>query len=271
MTEVAGKRVLITGGASGIGRMMAEQLAARGASIVIWDIDTEGLAHVKSDMQQSGHEVRIYQCDLSDRHAIAATAAQMREADLHVDVLINNAGIVSGGYLLELSDDHIERTFAVNALALFWTARAFLPDMINNGAGHIVTIASAAGFAGTAKMVDYSASKFAAVGFDDALRVELKDIGTPVMTTVVCPFYIDTGMFHGVKTRFASLLPILDADYAVRRIIDAIARNRRRLIMPRMVMSVFFMRLFPVAVQDAMMRFLGVSTSMEEFVGRKQD
>ncbi|NNF16810.1 MAG: SDR family oxidoreductase [Gammaproteobacteria bacterium] len=269
MTDVAGKRVLITGGASGIGCMLAEQLAARGAAIVVWDIDSDGLDAITSKLRDQGHEAHSYQCDLSDRRAIAATAAAMRDADLHVDVLINNAGIVSGDFLLDLTDEHIERTFAVNTMALFWTTREFLPGMINNGAGHIVTIASAAGFAGTAKMVDYSASKFAAVGFDDALRVELKSMGTPVTTTVVCPFYIDTGMFHGVKTRFSWLLPILDADYAVTRIADAIQRNRHRLIMPRMVMSVFLMRLFPVAVQDAMMKFLGVTTSMEDFVGRE--
>lgn len=268
MTEVAGKRVLITGGASGIGRQLADEMAALGANISLWDIDPDGLQRAAAQLQAFNVDVHTMVCDLSDKTAIRNGAAQMRENDLHVDVLVNNAGIVSGGFLLDISDEQIERTFAVNTLALFWMTRAFLPDMIHAGAGHIVTVASAAGFTGTARQVDYSASKFAAVGFDEALRVELAKLGTPVTTTVVCPFYVDTGMFAGVKTRFSWLMPILPQDYVVKRMVNAIRRNHRRLIMPRMVYSVFLMRLLPVAVMDALMRFFGISQTMDDFKGR---
>ncbi|MEM7082202.1 MAG: SDR family oxidoreductase [Pseudomonadota bacterium] len=268
MTDVAGKRVLITGGASGLGRQLAEEMAARGAKLSLWDIDGAGLERAAKELSERGAEVHTEVCDLTDRHAIERSAARMRDADLHVDVLVNNAGIVSGGFLLDISDEQIERTFAVNTLALFWMTRAFLPDMINAGGGHIVTVASAGGFTGTAKQTDYSASKFAAFGFDEALRVELKKLGSPVMTTVVCPFYVDTGMFAGVKTRFSWLLPILSQNYVVERMVTAIEANKRRLIMPRMVYSVFLMRLLPVSAMDALMRFFGVSKTMDEFTGR---
>lgn len=268
MTQVAGKRVLITGGASGIGRQLADELAARGANICLWDIDADGLDRAAKELARHGVQVSTMTCDLSNKANIEACAARLRDDDQQVDVLINNAGVVSGGYLLDIEDEQIERTFAVNTLALFWMTRAFLPDMIHAGAGHIVTIASAGGFTGTARQVDYSASKFAAVGFDEALRVELHKLGTPVKTTVVCPYYVDTGMFSGVKTRFSLLLPILSQDYVVRRIVRAIEKDRRRLIMPRMVYSIFLMRLLPVFVMDALLRFFGVSNTMDEFTGR---
>jgi len=80
--------------------------------------------------------------------------------------------------------------------------KSFLPAMLQRNSGHIVTIASAAGFVGTNGLVDYCASKFAAVGFDESLRMELAALGkTGVHTTVVCPYYINTGMFEGIKTR----------------------------------------------------------------------
>ena len=268
MTEVAGKRVLITGGASGIGRQLADELAMRGANISLWDIDGAGLETAAAELNRHGTHIHTARCDLSSKADIKACAARMRDEELHVDVLINNAGIVSGGYLLDIDDEQIERTFAVNTLALFWMTREFLPDMINAGFGHVVTVASAGGLTGTAKQVDYSSSKFAAVGFDEALRVELHKMETPVVTTVVCPFYVDTGMFSGVKTRFPWLLPILSQDYVVKRVVRGIETNTRRLVMPRMVYSVFLMRLLPVSMMDGLMRFFGVSETMDDFKGR---
>jgi all-trans-retinol dehydrogenase (NAD+) len=156
----------------------------------------------------------------------------------------------------------------VNALALFWTTRAFLPGMIARDRGHVVTIASAAGIVGTSRLVDYCASKHAAVGFDEALRLELRRAGSHVKTTVVCPFYVSTGMFAGVKTRIPLLLPILDPDYVVNRIVEAVRRDRRRLILPRFVYLTWLVRILPVAVFDAVMEFFGVNKSMDEFTGR---
>jgi all-trans-retinol dehydrogenase (NAD+) len=185
-----------------------------------------------------------------------------------VDVLINNAGVVSGSPLLEIPDEQIERTMAVNALSLFWTTKAFLPAMIEQQRGHVVTIASAAGLVGTARQTDYAASKHAAVGFDEALRCELRHLGhRRILTTVVCPFYISTGMFEGVKSG-SFLLPILSPEDATDRIVAAIEKGRRRLFMPSTVPLTYLLRLFPTAVFDWWMRVLGVARSMDEFKGR---
>jgi all-trans-retinol dehydrogenase (NAD+) len=109
------------------------------------------------------------------------------------------------------------------------------------------------------------------VGFDEALRLELKRQKINVRTTVVCPYYIDTGMFEGVKTRFPFLLPILKPEYVVNRIIKAIRRNRRRLIMPRFVTVSYLVRILPVPVFDALISFFGINKTMDEFEGRSKN
>ncbi|MBI1752035.1 MAG: SDR family oxidoreductase [Acidobacteria bacterium] len=268
MTAFRGAHVLITGAASGLGRLMALDAVRRGARVSLLDRDERGLGLVCEEIHALHGDAEGFVVDLSSREAIQATCAEVRQARGGVDILINNAGVVSGKPLLECSDDAIERTFQVNALALFWTVRAFLPGMMAAGKGHIVTVASAAGLAGTSRLVDYSASKFAAVGFDESLRMELKRLGSPVRTTVVCPFFIDTGMFQGVRTRFAWLLPILKPDYVVRRIMGAIAGDRSRLILPRFVWTVPVVRALPPFLFDAVLGFFGVNRSMDEFVGR---
>ncbi|MCB1323348.1 MAG: SDR family NAD(P)-dependent oxidoreductase, partial [Leptospiraceae bacterium] len=161
----------------------------------------------------------------------------------------------------------IYRTFGVNTFALFWTTRAFLEDMIDRG-GHIVNIASAAGLIGTHRLIDYSSSKFAAVGFDEALRMEIHRLGAPVQTTVVCPYFIDTGMFAGVRSRFSFLLPILKPEFVVREIIRAVKKNRKRLILPRFVYLIYPTRMLPIGVFDWIVRLLGIHRAMDHFHGR---
>jgi all-trans-retinol dehydrogenase (NAD+) len=268
MTEIQGCRALITGAASGIGRSLAAELGKAGASLVLWDVDAQGLGETQAELQRAGCKVTTYVCDLTRREDVESVAAQALAECGPVDILVNNAGVVSGKSLLEITPAEIERTFQVNTLALFWTAKAFLPGMLERDRGHIVTIASAAGLAGTSKLTDYCSSKFAAVGFDESLRVELKRQGSRVVTTVVCPFYTDTGMFQGVRTRFPWLLPILAPDYVVRRTVGAIESDRRRLIMPRFVYTGWPIRLLPVDWFDALMAFFGISHSMDDFRGR---
>lgn len=268
MTRFQGSHVLITGAASGLGRLLALGAARRGARVTLLDRDESGLGSVCEAVQAQGGDAEGFVVDLASREAVQGTCAEVLRTRGEVDVLVNNAGIVSGKPLLECSDEAIERTFQVNALACFWTVRAFLPGMQKAGRGHIVTVASAAGLAGTSRLVDYCASKFAAVGFDESLRMELKRLGSPVRTTVVCPFFIDTGMFDGVKTRFPWLLPILKPEYVVDRILGAIEGNRSRLIMPRFVMTVPVVRVLPPFLFDAVLGFFGVNRSMDEFVGR---
>jgi all-trans-retinol dehydrogenase (NAD+) len=202
---------------------------------------------------------------------VDTAARQLLSETGEVDVLVNNAGIVTGAPLLDLSDEMIEATFRVNVLPLYWVTKAFLPQMVARQRGHVVTVASAAGLLGVPRQTDYSASKHAAVGFDESLRVELARLAPSIQTTVVCPFYIDTGMFAGARTRFPRLLPVLRPEDVARQIARAIERDRRRLIMPPLVRLVPALRVLPVPVFDKVMDFFGVNVSMDTFVGRPGD
>lgn len=269
MTQIAGRHVLVTGGASGIGRLVALRAAALGGRVSIWDIRPEPLAAVAAELEKSGPgPARGFACDVSRRADVYRVAEETLAWGGPVDVLVNNAGVVSGRPLLELPDEKIEATFAVNTLSLFWTTKAFLPAMIAQGRGHLVTIASASSLIGVAKLSDYAASKWAAMGFDESLRAELRRQAPALRTTVVCPYYIDTGMFRGVVSRFPRLLPILREEDVAARIVRAVERDQRRVVMPPLVGLLPLLRVLPVGVFDRIASFLGVNASMDAFRGR---
>lgn len=264
--DYLGEHVVVTGAANGMGRLLTMRFLELGATVAAWDFDASGLQALKDEA--SNDKLHVFECDLTDSKAIVATAGDVLRALDHVDIVVNNAGIVSGDYFLDLDDEMLIRTFSVNTLALFRVTRAFLPSMLERGSGHIVTIASAGGFMGTPRLTDYCSSKFAAVGFDEAFRTEMKRLGHPIHTTLVCPFFVDTGMFAGVKSRFPFLLPVLQPEYVVERIVRAIRRRRARIIMPRFVYTLFPMRLLPIPLFDRIATFFGMAGAMDSFRGR---
>ncbi len=265
MTDVARKRVLVTGAARGLGLLVGERLAKRGAEMTLWDVDRERLraAAQRIGVDRVEHEV----VDVSDRSAVESAARAMTDRRGPLDILINNAGIVSGKALLELEPREVERTMQVNVLAHFWTLRAFLPSMVERDAGHVVTIASAAGICAVPRLADYSASKFAVFGLDEALRLELRRLKSRVRTTVVCPYFVDTGMFLGVRTRRPLLLPILHAERVADRVVDAILHDQERLILPWTVRLTWLFRLLPTTWFDTIPQLFGLDRSMDDFVG----
>lgn len=268
MTKVKDKTILITGAASGIGRLLAIELAAKGARLVLWDIDDHGLQRLTQEIKAMNRQVFAYHCDVGQKQAIEQVAQKVLQEVGDIDILINNAGVVFGKSFLEYTDAEIEKTIAVDLMAIIWTLRAFLPSMIRRNEGHIVTISSAAGTIGVARLAAYCSAKFAAFGLDESLRMEFRKARINVKTTVVCPYYIATGMFAGVKTRFPMLLPILKPERVVRKIIRAIERDHARLIMPAMVFSVPLLRLIPVRWFDWLTNFFGINASMDEYIGR---
>jgi all-trans-retinol dehydrogenase (NAD+) len=268
MKNISGKLVVVTGGTNGIGRLMALDFAERGAKAVVWGRNAAALTEMEETGKNRGLFIKAMNCDVSDRAAVYRAAGQL-EAELGpVDILVNNAGVVSGSPLLETPDEKIVNTFSINTLALFWTTRAFLPGMLERDSGHLVTIASAAGIIGTTGLVDYSASKFAAFGYHEALTMELRKKRSAVKTTLVCPFYIDTGMFKGVSTRFPLILPILKSEIVARRIVKAVLKNKRMIVLPPVIRSVFLLRLLPSFIFDGVVNFLGINRTMDHFTGR---
>lgn len=269
MSEIRNATVLITGGAMGLGRLLAERCAAEGAArIVLWDINAEALEETASALRAGGAEVRTAVVDVSSLDAIRDEAARTLEAVGGVDLLFNNAGIVVGRPFAEHSHEDIERTIRINVLGVMHVARAFVPRMLEQGRGHVVNIASAAGLIPVPRQSAYSPSKWAVLGFSEILRLELEALGEDLHVTTVCPSYINTGMFDGAKAPL--LTPILDQHVAADRIIAAVKSNRILLRMPFMVKLIPLLRgTLPARVFDLVAgRIFGVYKSMEEFKGR---
>lgn len=264
-----GARILITGGGSGIGRLMAIGAAVRGARPIVWDISEAG-AEVTADMvRQAGGECATYRVDLSSASQIAEVGKQTLVEQGRVDILINCAGIVTGRDFLDISDGDLELIYGINTLALYRTTRVFLPGMLRRNRGVIVNIASAAGFVGVARQTDYSGTKAAALMFTEALRAELNTAGSKVRTLTVCPYYIDTGMFEGARGRFEWLLPTLKQEDVATGVLDAIQSGRHLLVIPEFSrISPLMLAVIPTTIRDIVSDFLGVSKSMEGFTGR---
>ncbi|KFQ56835.1 Epidermal retinol dehydrogenase 2, partial [Pelecanus crispus] len=200
--NVSGEIVLITGAGSGIGRLLSLKFASLGATVVLWDINQEGLKETSRLARENGAgRVHCYICDCSKRQDIYRVADQVKKEVGDVSILINNAGIVTGKKFVDSPDSLMEKTMEVNIMAHFWTYRAFLPAMMASNHGHLVSIASLAGLSGFSHLTDYCASKFAAVGFAEAVDAEMRGLEkTGVKTTIVCPSFINTGMFDGCRT-----------------------------------------------------------------------
>lgn len=269
MSQLRGTSVVITGGASGIGLLMARIAADAGAQPIIWDRDRLAIDKALDVLHTLGHvSARGDVVDVTDVDGVNEAARKVLAECGTPGVVVNNAGVVSGARLLDLTDQQIKTTFEVNALAPYWVTRAFLPKMIEERRGHLVTIASAAGLVGVARQTDYSASKHAAVGFTESIRVELAQVAPSIKTTLVCPYYISTGMFEGVRSRLSFMLPILEPERVARRIVKAIEHDKDLVVMPWAVGLLPIMRLLPVRAFDATMDLLGVNHSMDRFTGR---
>ncbi|XP_050348098.1 estradiol 17-beta-dehydrogenase 11-like [Nymphalis io] len=237
--DLKGSIALVTGGGGGLGSLIALRLARLGCIIVLWDINKKGLEDTEKLVKGLGGKCFGYVVDLASKDDIYQVAKKVEKEVGRVTLLINNAGVVSGQYLLDTPDYLIQRTFDVNILAHFWTVKAFLPAMMEHNDGHIVTIASMAGQVGVAKLVDYCSSKSAACGFDEALRLELEVKGVKgVHTSLICPYFIRaTGMFEEVNSRF---VPTLSSNDVADRVILAIRTNE-----PLAVIPAYFRLLLP--------------------------
>jgi len=268
--DINGQVVLVTGGGSGIGRLMCLRFARLGATVVTWDVNKTGNEETVALVKREGNKATAFTVDMTKREDIYKMAEETKNKVGPVSILVNNAGIVSGTALLDTSDEKIIRTFDVNIMAHFWTIKAFLPDMISNRQGHLVNVASLAGHSGTNKLVDYCASKFAAVGLDEALRVELFVQGHSdyVKTTVICPYYISTGMFAGVQSK---IIPILEPEFVADSVVSGVLTNREVVLLPWW--SFLLIALKAVMTEPAFMRLsaaFGFNCSMDQFEGRKK-
>ncbi|HEY9184426.1 MAG TPA: SDR family oxidoreductase [Salegentibacter sp.] len=265
MTKIKSSCVLITGGASGIGRIMGREVLKKEGRLIIWDLDAKKLIEAQEEFKNMG-EVYTFEIDITDEQKVKELAAIIEKDIGPVDILINNAGIVFGGNFHESTPEAINKTMAVNALAPMHLTQEFLPGMILRKFGHICNIASSAGLVSNPKMAIYAGSKWACTGWSDSLRLEMKALKTGVGVTTVTPYYINTGMFDGVK----SFIPILKEEKVASKVIKAIEKDRIFLSMPWSMHFVRFSQgIFPIWFYDWFVgKVLGVYKTMDDFKGR---
>ena len=265
---------MITGGASGIGRIMGEIALKKGASaLVIWDINQANIDATIGELKALG-KVSGYRVDVSDYEKVAECYAQVKHEVGDVDILINCAGIITSNKTFDqCSAEEMDRTIKVNTLAPMYVARQVLPDMIARNSGHICNIASAGGMLPNPKMSIYSASKWAAVGWSDSVRIELKEMKSQVRVTTICPYFITTGMFDGVKSK---VFPLLKPQEVAERIVRAIEGNKKMLMLMKWIPQphhfIRLLQVLPMNVFDWLMSdVLGIYHAMDNFTGRKNE
>ena len=267
--KIKGQNVLITGGASGIGKIMGRLVLEKGAAkLIIWDINAESIGKAIAELSPLG-EVHGFVADISNPASIDTAAASTKTTCGKIGILINNAGTLTHNLpFSRQTDSDIDRTIDINAKGAMYVTRRFLGDMISAGCGHVCNITSAAGMLSMPKMSLYAASKWAALGWSDSVRIELQTEKSPVKVTTVAPYFINTGMFDGIKSK---VFRIQDPEKVSRKVIKAIEKDR---IFQGAPFSFHFIRicqgLFPFCIFDPFFgKAFGLYTVMDHFTGRK--
>lgn len=197
MDPFAGRTAIVTGGASGIGRAIGEELGRRGALLTLADVNASLLGQVVGEIAASGCEVEGAVLDVTDFEAVKEVVEGVVSRHGRLDYIFNNAGIVIGGEAHDFSEEHWHRVIDVNLYGVVHGVAAAYPVMVRQGSGHIVNTASLAGLVPATGLVPYTASKYGVVGLSNALRVEGAHYGVKV--SVVCPGFIRTPIYESVE------------------------------------------------------------------------
>jgi len=191
---MARKIVAVTGGSSGIGLATAKAFAAQGADVALIARNPERLqaarAEVESSRREADQQVAVYECDIADRDRVFSVFDAVNRDLGTPDVLVNSAGIFLPGYFESMPEEWFRQHLEIDVLGMMYACRAVVPSMIARGSGHVVNVASVAGFMGVFGYTAYSTAKFAVIGFSEALRGEMLPLGIKV--SVVCPPDVDT-------------------------------------------------------------------------------
>ena len=193
--SVAGKNVIVTGAASGIGLATAQRFAREGANVALWDLNEEGAQRAAAELKAPGVKSIASRVDVSNRQQVNAAVERFHAEIGQVNVLVNNAGITLFQPFMEMTEDAWDRVMTINLKSMLVCTQAVLPDMLAAKWGRIINISSSSAQAGSARMTAYAASKGGVIGFTKALAQELAPTGITVNN--VPPGFIDTPMLRG--------------------------------------------------------------------------
>jgi all-trans-retinol dehydrogenase (NAD+) len=267
------KCAIVTGGALGIGLATCKHLLAEGVKVTIWDIDRTALKSAKKELSKLG-KVFFYQCDVTNKQQVQKHVRIAQKEMGCIDILINNAGYVSGGDFLERPLENWEKTVDVNLTALLYTTYAVLPEMYKRDIGHIVNISSAAGTIGVSGLAVYAATKWAVWGLTESLRMEaIKNEKFGVKYSTIHPGYIATGMFEGAKLGIPGrwIVPLVkDHDVIAEAIVeDALKKEKYSPKRPQTInLNLRFRALLPDRWFQRFLILMGVAGSMKTWHGR---
>lgn len=229
---------IVTGGASGIGRALCEELARRGAVAVVADINCEGAQVVAKGIAVSGGQAVAAALDVTRAGDVERLVEDTLRAHGRLDYMFNNAGIGVGGEVRDLTLDDWRQAIDINLWGVIYGTHAAYAAMLRRGSGHIVNTASAAGLVGEPGLTAYSVTKSAVVALSTALRAEAE--GSGVRVSVVCPGFIDTAIYDNAigvkfdKNEFLSKLPVrlVSAPDAADAILRGVERNQSIIVFP---------------------------------------
>ncbi|KAI1083718.1 NAD(P)-binding protein [Whalleya microplaca] len=253
--------IVITGGASGLGLLVAEVYGMRGATVAVLDV-----AELEST---DARGITYYRCDVTDKAQIARVAEEI-ERDLGTPtVLINNAAVVVGKKLLDMELEEVEKSLTTNLLAHFYTIKTFLPGMIRNDVGGtIVTMSSVIGHLGASQLTDYAAAKAGVTALHKSLAAELQAY-PEIKTILVTPGQLSTPLFGGVRSPNAFVAPLVEPIDVAKEVIKAIDLGLSdHIAMPLYARWVDWYNVLPVGLQKLARKLSGVDRGMDTFVGR---
>ena len=254
--------VLITGAANGIGRATALELARKGVRIGLIDIDSSGLETLEAELRTIGARYASAVADVSQRRPLRQAVKEIESSLGPVDVLLACAGFGTLTLVPDLALDTLRRTFEVNLFGVAESIEAVLPSMLARGKGHLVGVASLAGYRGFPWMISYSASKAALIAYLEALRPGLARRGITV--TTVCPGFVRTAMSTNVP--YKRRMKMLEPEEAARHLARAVLRRPRNCVFPwNSRMGLIILRYMPDRLFDWCMRRAGPEALAVEF------
>jgi short-subunit dehydrogenase len=260
MRAIRGKKALVSGAASGIGRAIALRLAREGAHLFLVDIDEPGMLETANEARREGIEIITRRCDMSQPLDVSSAVAEVLGLWNGVEILVNNAGITYYGKTERMAAEHWEKLLRINLLSHVQITRELLPSLLERPEAHVLNVCSVLGLVGMPKVTAYCTAKFGMVGFSESLRNEFGRQGLGV--TALCPGFVRTNLFtnapleeqvaeHKLPPNIICTTPQRVADAAVK----AIYRNRRLVVMQPFARLMYATKRFAPWLLDAVFHF----------------